>query len=400
MVVGRAAAGIAAVILVLVGCFHVGCASPYSAIKLGRLPRGASSATTQRPASGSRRPPNARKPRFTLDVVNKQPEISSRPIACPERATRERYFANARNLIQEARNGDINPERLAHAERYLCCSLQLNGTHDALVWAYRGVALPGIISHSADVRVRQRAIEYIAWGLRLAPQDPEIIDLLIEQMSLQEELATARRASRADARDVPYSYAALMSQLRNRFVNFRSDNAEFWYKRGTLFERRGFAEQGVDSFLQAWRLEPQHEKYASKMLSVQSKRISNQELLELRESFATQVDNYAAFKVKAQRLPSASLQDQVDDTATCNSKSSDCAATSRGDLPRETRQAVLQLFADEANVIVQIRDRIAEVGTVLAIAVKLRHRSNIVTHAIFNEQIVDATHCAEVTRSL
>ena len=181
---------------------------------------------------------------------------------------------------------------MAQAERLLCCSLRLNGSQP-LAWAYRGLAVAGVLAGapatarsttrrtrptrgqepSADAR--HNAIQcvpvlhtvllvdstiatvlspslittthhndrYMAWGLKQAPDDPEIIDMLIEQLKPLVQQQPQRR--RQQRRRQPqqqfgdnnsdngmdrrlYRYDEFLGQLIATLSDVNSTNAEFW----------------------------------------------------------------------------------------------------------------------------------------------------------------------------
>eukprot|EP00750_Incisomonas_marina_P004347 INCI13462.5.p1 GENE.INCI13462.5~~INCI13462.5.p1 ORF type:complete len:501 (+),score=102.49 INCI13462.5:87-1505(+) len=306
---------------------------------------------------------------FRLSDVPRAPALSKRRFVCPERATSQKYFNNARNILQEAMRGTAEPQALAHAERYLCCSLRSNRTN-ALAWAYRGLAIPGVLPGagvSTRLESRELAVQFIAWALKLTPDDPEIMDLMIQQLQMLE-------AERKRQRPTLFSYAALLTNMTRSFYQFDSPNPEYWYKRGYLFETNQVKRGAIDSFLRAWRMRPDDDKFSSKMLVLQGRRMSNTEFLKLRANYS-EMDSLVNYRTWVNQQDEALRREGVGNSSTHDLVEThiDGWFVPRGkshlppplstDISESERAAAVRMFGKELDVVRRMRNGLEKLAT-------------------------------------
>jgi len=144
------------------------------------------------------------------------------------------------------------------------CALKVRPDH-ALSWAYIAVAQVTrlrIGKSKPTSESIQRIVKELQWALRLAPTNPEILDMVLAQIRY---LSPHWALSGFAAGD----HARFVEQLSHRLHGrYQSTNASEWFHRGLILELQGHKEKAWESFLHAWELEPTNERYTTTMFVV------------------------------------------------------------------------------------------------------------------------------------
>lgn len=295
---------------------------------------------------------------YSLNSVTRAPRLSISDFNCPESKawTAVDFYNKGRNMLQAVQRGQAPAEALQFAQRFLCCSIKLNSSQP-LAWAYRALSLPGIATkstpqtengkHKSDTGLlsqRHHAVKMLIWGLKLSKNDPEILWLLIDQIVQIRRLQSQNRVHSStlsgqqdsNRKSWPYDYQSLLIQTRDAFINYASDNPAHWYKRGVLLEKIGARNHGknvaerqtnftvgqmnddvLSSFAEAWRLDPDNDRYSNKMyvLRRQHSRTTS-EAATLHNSFSKdiQLANYKHWLDKMKKIGRMkSMDNKTDD---------------------------------------------------------------------------------------